>query len=276
MPRAGRIVVSQSWPIVRVGCLPRPEPTGAGAVGASGLAAGSRPRAALRRHGQEPPLAVLVDQPVAVVRRLRHERAVRHGARPEDDARRRRLLPADVDAVDTELVGHHLGLERPAEDAAAAEQPLPAAVLVDERLEVVPEERLVLEAALHARGVVRLGDDRRRGDRDPRDERNAGGDRSRARRTEDASSRPLDALQQAHCSDAAEDRDRRGGDHQVALVAREARLGHRGHEREPREAEDRERQHGALGPSSPPGDTPPRPRSASPARPGRSCSPRSA
>ena len=110
---------------------------------------GSRPRRiALRRHRQEPPLAVLVDEPVAIVGRLRHERAVGDGARAEDDARRRRLLPADVDAVHAELVGDHLRLEGPAEDPAAGEQPLLAAVLVDQRLEVVPQVGLVLEPAL--------------------------------------------------------------------------------------------------------------------------------
>ena len=130
--------------------LRRPGPSSppGGAVGEFGPAAGQPFFGSLPvgRHGEQAPLAVLVHEPVAVVGRLRHERPVGHRAGAERDAGRRRDLPAHVDAVDAELVGHHLRLERAAEDAAAGEQALLAAVRVDQRLQVVPQVRLVLDA----------------------------------------------------------------------------------------------------------------------------------
>ena len=162
--------------------LPAGRPRRAAPSARSGPAAGhAAAPVPVGRHGEQAPLALLVHEPEAVVGRLRHERPVRHRPRAEDHARRRRDLPAHVDAVDAELVGHHLRLERAAEDAAAREQPLLAPVRVDQRLEVVPEVRLVLDPALHAAGVVGLGHDRRRRDREPTTKRGGRRDRAGAR-----------------------------------------------------------------------------------------------
>ena len=134
---------------------------------------------------------------------------------------------------------------------AAGEQRLLAAGLVDQPLEVVPEVGLVLEPAAHARRVVGLGHDRRRGHQHAQQQR-AGDHRSHPARVEPARGQPLHSLEHAHGAHAAQHADHGRGHDQVALVAGEARLGHHGHEQEPGQPEGRQRQRHRLGPAPDP------------------------
>ena len=90
---------------------------------------------------------------------LGHQRAAGHGVGAEDHARRRRALSsdvADVDAVDAQLVGHHLGLERPAVDVAAGQQPVGPPAFVDHAGQRVPEAGLVAQLVQRLVDVVDL------------------------------------------------------------------------------------------------------------------------
>ena len=110
---AGHPMASSGASLVAV--LPAAPP-----VGANGLASGqSEPAAGGTVSSRHLPL---VHQPVAVVGGLGHERAVGHG-RVRNTTRAAGCLRAHLDPVDAQLVGHHLGLERAAVDAAAGEQP---------------------------------------------------------------------------------------------------------------------------------------------------------
>ncbi len=221
-----------------------------GAVGASGPARGHEPIAPCVGAVSSRHLPLVVDEPEAVVRGLRHERAVGHRAGAEDGAGRGRGGPAHVDPVEVQLVGHHLSLEGPAVDASAGGDALSPADLGDHALEVVPELGLVAEAARHAAGVVGLLDDERREDGERDEERDRGRDRARLGAAEGPGAEPADALEHPRRAQAAEHADRGGRDDQVALVAREPGLGHRGHEHEPGRAAERDRHGLRLAPGA--------------------------